>query len=323
MKSPIFSIVIPCYNSWRYMERGLHSLEKQTLTNFEVIFVDDCSTDDTYYQLEEYQKQSALNMHIIQNVKNIGPGESRNNGIKVAKGEYLAFMDSDDWYELNYLELMFKEICKTKAEIVFCDFFRCFESGVRNGLEVNKMLENCNKNSYVALAFTSLCCLVVKRDLVQQFLIPNIYHGEDAAVIPVWIARANKVSYIPQKIYNYFYRSNSLSTSINRDMFIPMLDGFRFLENFIDDEYRDEIEFRGVCMLLYAGVFKSIEAKLSGRIIKEKLSGFIEKYLLWYHNPYMKTLPMRKRFFLYLVRYNIFSLLRIYVWGQHRLFELK
>lgn len=69
MKSPIFSIVIPCYNSWRYMERGLHSLEKQTLTNFEVIFVDDCSTDDTYYQLEEYQKQSALNMHIIQNVK--------------------------------------------------------------------------------------------------------------------------------------------------------------------------------------------------------------------------------------------------------------
>lgn len=61
------------------------------------------------------------------------------------------------------------------------------------------MLENCNKNSYVALAFTSLCCLVVKRDLVQQFLIPNIYHGEDAAVIPVWIARANKVSYIPQK----------------------------------------------------------------------------------------------------------------------------
>lgn len=62
-------------------------------------------------------------------------------------------------------------------------------------------------------------------------------------------------------------------------MFIPMLDGFRFLENFIDDEYRDEIEFRGICMLLYAGVFKSIEAKLSGRIIKENLLDLLKSIL--------------------------------------------
>lgn len=66
-------------------------LEKQTFIDFEVIFVDDCSTDDTYCQLEKYQQQSILSIRIIRNIKNSGPGESRNYGIKMAKGDYIAF----------------------------------------------------------------------------------------------------------------------------------------------------------------------------------------------------------------------------------------
>ena len=104
MKSPIFSIVIPCYNSWRYMERGLHFLEKQTFIDFEVIFVDDCSTDDTYCQLEKYQQQSILSIRIIRNIKNSGPGESRNYGIKMAKGDYIAF-----WIVTIGMKLIFRE----------------------------------------------------------------------------------------------------------------------------------------------------------------------------------------------------------------------
>lgn len=132
MKSPIFSIVIPCYNSWRYMERGLHFLEKQTFIDFEVIFVDDCSTDDTYCQLEKYQQQSILSIRIIRNIKNSGPGESRNYGIKMAKGDYIAFLDSDDWYEVDFLEKMYGQLQKQVLILYFVIFTVILEMAIKN-----------------------------------------------------------------------------------------------------------------------------------------------------------------------------------------------
>lgn len=103
-------------------------LEKQTFIDFEVIFVDDCSTDDTYCQLEKYQQQSILSIRIIRNIKNSGPGESRNYGIKMAKGDYIAF-----WIVTIGMKLIFREnvwtTSKTGADIVFCDFYRDFGNG--------------------------------------------------------------------------------------------------------------------------------------------------------------------------------------------------
>ena len=115
-----FSVIIPCYNSWQFMERGLRSLEEQSFSDFEVIFVDDCSTDDTYSRLITYQQSSTMNISVFRNEKNSGPGEARNNGIKRAQGEYLAFLDSDDWYEKDFLQKMYKQydmICEKERKL--------------------------------------------------------------------------------------------------------------------------------------------------------------------------------------------------------------
>ena len=258
MKSPIFSIVIPCYNSWRYMERGLHFLEKQTFIDFEVIFVDDCSTDDTYCQLEKYQQQSILSIRIIRNIKNSGPGESRNYGIKMAKGDYIAFLDSDDWYEVDFLEKMYGQLQKTGADIVFCDFYRDFGNGNKKCIKSTAVYHKLEeKKAFIALCFDSLCTSVVKRTLFDRVSIPAIYNAEDTAMMPILVYKSSKVSYISQPLYHYLYRPGSLSTAKSDQIANSFYQAFSFLANSIPNEYKDEICFRGIKMLLY-GVFYHI-----------------------------------------------------------------
>lgn len=320
---PVFSIVIPCYNSWRFMERGICSLEQQTFSDFEVIFVDDCSTDDTYSQLVQYQHKSNLNISVLRNEKNKGPGKSRNHAINIAKGEYLAFMDSDDWYEDCFLEQIYTQIQTVNAEIIFCDFYRCFNSGDKVKIKINSPLAKCLEKEYIALAFTSLCCLSVKKSIAIENPIPDIYHGEDTAIIPVWIAKAARKGCIASPLYNYFYRQHSLSTSINQHLFKSILDDFLFLKNKIDENYKTEVEFRGICMLLYAGVFKAIESNTSILEIKKMISPFIKLYPNWSTNIYLHYLPWRKRFFLWLVRYKKWSFIKLYVIGQKKILAMK
>lgn len=112
------SVIIPCYNSYKYMNKCLKSLEDQTFKDFEVIFVDDYSTDNTYNDLKKYLENTNLQWELLKNSQNSGPGQSRNNGIEKAKGEFVCFMDSDDWYENNFLEKMYNKAENEKLDIV-------------------------------------------------------------------------------------------------------------------------------------------------------------------------------------------------------------
>ena len=109
---PRFSVVIPVYNSYNLLEKCLETLEEQTYKDFEVVIVDDCSTDNSFEKLQNYSQDSKLNFHVFKNDKNSGPGETRNNGIRNATGEYVIFIDSDDYIETNSLELINKVIEK-------------------------------------------------------------------------------------------------------------------------------------------------------------------------------------------------------------------
>ena len=95
---PLFSIIIPCYNCEKYISCCLDSIINQNYDNFEVICLDDCSTDNTCSIIKEYAKQDK-HIQLIKNRINRGPGLLRNIGLKKAKGNYILFCDNDDWYE--------------------------------------------------------------------------------------------------------------------------------------------------------------------------------------------------------------------------------
>ena len=90
------SIIIPCYNGWKYMENCLQSLEKQTILPDEIIVMDDCSTDDSFAQLSAYTATSVLPLRVLRNEKNSGPGFSREVASQLVTSDYVAFCDCDN-----------------------------------------------------------------------------------------------------------------------------------------------------------------------------------------------------------------------------------
>ena len=114
------SLIIPVYNVEKYLRRTLESVENQTFKNFEVIIVNDGSTDGSLEIIQEF-----VNKHdnfILVDQENSGVGMARNAGIKVSRGIYIAFLDSDDFLEPNYLKKLYFAAIKTGSDIVCCNF---------------------------------------------------------------------------------------------------------------------------------------------------------------------------------------------------------
>ena len=116
--TPKVSVIIPVYNVEQYLRECLNSVIKQTLKEIEIICVDDGSTDNSLSILKEYAEKDHRITIITQ--KNLHAGVARNAGLAVAKGEYVSFLDSDDFFELNMLEEMYKKATKYKSDITIC-----------------------------------------------------------------------------------------------------------------------------------------------------------------------------------------------------------
>lgn len=120
------SVIIPIYNTEKYLKRCLDSLFKQTLENIQIIFVNDCTPDNSLsiikQEMDKYPEKKA-NVNIINHKKNRGLAAARNTGFSLAEGEYIICLDSDDWIEIDMYEKMYNAARKNQADIVICDYF--------------------------------------------------------------------------------------------------------------------------------------------------------------------------------------------------------
>lgn len=116
--NPKVSIIIPVYNKEKHLEQCLSSVIKQTLENIEIICIDDGSSDNSLEILKKYSKKD--NRIRVFSQKNKGAGAARNYGIECATGEYITFLDSDDWVESSICELAFEKAVKTSADVIIC-----------------------------------------------------------------------------------------------------------------------------------------------------------------------------------------------------------
>lgn len=119
------TVIIPVYNVENYLERCLKSILYNTYTNLEIICVNDGSTDNSKKILEDYSKRDKR--VVVINKKNAGVSSARNAGIKIATGEYIAFVDSDDWIHEKYFEYLIRGI--DTADLVICNYIRSYRSG--------------------------------------------------------------------------------------------------------------------------------------------------------------------------------------------------
>lgn len=317
----LFSVIIPCYNAVDWISRALQSLEEQTCRDFEVVLVDDCSTDGTYKALLNYQATSLLAVRVLQNARNSGPGASRNYGIREARGEYIAFMDSDDWYEPQLLERVYHKIETSGAELVFYDFYRCFENG-------KKMAGRCTRNydesmperCFIALCFESMWTLVVRKTILGQVNLPELYNAEDVVTVPLLASKAARIAFVPEPLYNYYYRLGSLCTGKNKKIVASYCEAYDYIRERYDRQYEDEFEFCMIKMVLYGIVYNAIRSKIELQEIKPVIRAFRQEHPRWKRNPYLKTLPLRKVFFIRCASAGGYFLLKGYCRLQEYLF---
>lgn len=210
------SIIIPCYNASPYLRRCLDSIEKQTFKNFELIAIDDLSTDNTLEILKSYKEHASYMINIISNKENSGPGISRNNGLDIAKGKYITFVDSDDYLDENYLDCMYKTAMKEDADFVACGTYMIYPDGtlqiyssnkfdLKGGLEALGYAENFQLN-------LATWCTLISKDIINKNNIRfNVGTFEDVYFNFRALYYCKHYVSIPDRLYYYYQDNNSLS----------------------------------------------------------------------------------------------------------------
>ena len=308
---PLISVVIPCYNSEKYIEKCLESFECQIFKDFEVILVDDCSTDNTVEVIEKFRLSHTLNLIFAKNEVNFGPAKSRNKGIAISNAEYIAFCDSDDWYDARYLQLMAKE-AENAADMIFCNSNKILVNG--RVVKIYNIGEIADKNTIedvLVKGIDSLCCLMVKRSIIIDIPQPDIRNGEDMAIIPLLIMRSEKIGYVKENIYNYLCRPGSLSLNANASVVRSLETSFDYIVENKVKGYESEIEFIGVKNVVYGALlnYYKYSSKRSGAY--EILCRFEKKYPEWYKNKYINSLNIYKRVFVLCAKYRLFAGLKL------------
>lgn len=235
-----YSIIVPAYNTEKYIDKCLKSIFSNTYKNFEVIIVNDGSTDKTEDIINKYIKKYDNIIYIKQ--KNMGLSLARNNGVKKATGDYLLFIDSDDYVEKNLLENINKDIddldvLRYQLNMVFNDKIIPYgekEFNVTNGIDAFEKIVR-----YKFIEMAALYVINRKYYLDNNFMFEKDVYHEDYGLLPLVIASAKKVKSINYLGYNYVQRDGSIMSSndINKmkkkmdDMLFLFTKGINYLDN--------------------------------------------------------------------------------------------
>lgn len=308
---PHISVIIPCYNASSYIENCLDALERQSFRNFDVILVDDCSADDTVDVIRTFCAESNLQITLLCNEENAGPGVSRNRGIRHSDSEYVCFCDCDDWYDRDYLERMVEASGNGQADMVLCNSRKVTARGAADILLFKDMATSASAQQVLALGIDSLCCMMVRREIAAAAPQPALRNGEDMAVIPLMIMQCRQFGFVEKCIYNYLCRPGSLSLSACAGVMTVLEQSFSHIADHQLPGFEQEIEFIGIKNLVYGGLLNHFKAEKSVFPARQLLERFEQRYPRWYCNPYRKGLPLFKRLFVFFAKLRWFVPLRL------------
>ena len=223
---PMISVIVPVYNSELYIEKCINSILKQDYTNYEIIIINDGSTDDSEKVIRKITKTTNKIRYYKQ--KNSGVAKTRNNGIEFAKGEYIAFIDNDDYIDPDYFKVLIDSSKSGDADIVLCGYRRPDENG-----KIIKEL-HITEHEWTKFLITAPWAKVYKKEYIVKngisFLDNNI--GEDVFFNLQAFLETNKIETIDYIGYNWFFNTNSISNSVQKDY--ERINVFRLLNECIN-----------------------------------------------------------------------------------------
>lgn len=281
---PFFSIVTPVYNSVNLMSRYFSSLENQTFKDFELIIVDDCSTDNSFIELKKKIGTLQFPVVLLQTKKNSGPGNARNLGIKYASGQWLTFIDNDDWIDNNALEKLSAIIMEKDVDSIIFDYYITDGKKRKASSSMYKGKEGIlTPKEYIPFVRNHTVGKVYRlsKIMANNIQYPNeLRRCEDVAFVCRALEACGKTYYYPQPLYYYYQRHDSLSNNNELDE-SDMVKAFKKLEDTIGTKYPEELAEKSVTDLLYGGVLMMCKSRKSSQDIRKYIDDYEYRYKDW------------------------------------------
>ena len=267
---PKVSVIVPVYNVEEYIDKCLNTLVHQTLKDIEFIVVNDGATDNSKNIILNY-KEKYPNKIVYVEKENGGLSDARNYGMPYAKGDYIAFLDSDDYVELDIYEKLYNRAIETDADMVECDFYWEYPDKKVHDQNANYKSESDMYANARVVAWNKL----YKRDILLNsgILFPKGLRYEDLEFFYKILPQLKKIELINEPLIHYVQRDNSITYVQNertKEIF-TILDNVLeyYKQNGLYEKYNQELEYMYV-RILFGSSLKRM-AKIKEKTIRKKL----------------------------------------------------
>lgn len=303
------SIIVPVYNVEKYIEKCLTTLVNQTLQDIEIIVVNDGSTDNSKAVIDKFLNEFPNKIKYLEK-ENGGLSDARNFGMPYATGEYIAFLDSDDYVELNMYEEMYNKAKEENSDYVECDFIWEYP----NKTKVDTGTEYSGKKEMIVNARVVAWNKLIKKSIIEenQIRFTKGVRYEDVDFFYKLAPFLNKVSFVRKLFIHYIQRNTSIANTQNektKDIFVVLENTIKsYKEKNLYDTYKDELEYTYTRLLLCSSLLRMVkikDKKIRKELLDKTWNCLNEKFPNWKKNSYLQKNKSLKN--LYLRSVNSFT----------------
>ncbi|NSP12209.1 glycosyltransferase [Enterococcus faecalis] len=296
---PKISIIVPVYNVEKYLEKCVRSILAQTFTDFELILVDDGSPDSSGAMCDQFAEQDQR-VKVIHK-ENGGLSDARNAGIEIATGEYLGFVDSDDYIADDMYELLYTNIVKEDADLSICGIYDVYEG--KEPVEKQQQYIVLDKVAAMKMILEAKVVSVhavnklYKKEIFEDIRYPVGMITEDGAVILSILEHTEKIVIDTQQKYYYFHRANSISSNLFSKKDLDTINVWKENENYILDWYHElsNVVHTRVCWANFIVLDKMMNSKLNNeeKKVQKEIVTFLRKNFKFIMKNQYFTMPRK------------------------------
>ena len=313
------SIIVPVYGVEKYIDKCLNSLVKQSLKEIEVIVVNDGTKDNSQKIVDKYVKKypDKIKSYIKENG---GQGSARNYGLKKATGEYIGYVDSDDFVEKDMYKKLYNKAKENNYDIVVCGNYNVSEDYQNKNIDAfinnyNTDLEN------IFFGKMAVWNKIYKRDILikNKLEFKEKVWYEDLAFTLKAIMNSNTFAFIDEPLYDYLIREGSTMNNSNVQRNLEILDAFNDILSYIKhnkkEEYFSKIEFLAIDHIYISAIVRVLKADADDKVKRETINKLIDymntSFPNYKNNKYINTLSKNRKIIYKLINIKMYGLINL------------
>ena len=313
------SIIVPVYGVEKYIDKCLNSLVKQSLKEIEIIVVNDGTKDNSQKIIDKYVKKypDKIKSYIKENG---GQGSARNYGLKKATGEYIGYVDSDDFVEKDMYKKLYNKAKENNYDIVVCGNYNVSEDYQNKNIDAfinnyNTDLEN------IFFGKMAVWNKIYKRDILikNKLEFKEKVWYEDLAFTLKAIMNSNTFAFIDEPLYDYLIREGSTMNNSNVKRNLEILEAFNDILSYIQhnkkEEYFSKIEFLAIDHIYISAIVRVLKAEADDKVKRETINKLIDymnkKFPNYKNNKYINTLSKNRKIIYKLINIKMYGLINL------------